>query len=829
MAFELPLVDATASPKVSTKVLLQDAITDYFGSLVTTLSYKGNWDASAGTFPTTTGVGSFYIVSLAGTVDSVSFAAGDWLISISATPSTTIYASNWSKAEYSISPTVKFDTFADLDASTATYPEDTLIQVIEGGYTYKAAASGADDQHLTTAGGSQKLYVLWNSSGEVNFRAFRADPTGIDDCSAALTSARSLGCPIVIDGTYKLTATSTASGLQLVGKGGTIAGFNGSGIIVTGGKIDISGDITFSGFEDSADPDNQATNYTSSVISIAAASSISTIHVSPGVKVNDCRSFIRALSVSNDFTPDITTYIGEIDINGLVVDGSVTPINIRTNYGPATVRNSKFYNIIGAGREVCAAQFYIDGLGTSDLDLYSAVGPIWFTNNLVDGVIQRTTTGDSTSGNNYECCGLKGSGVNVQMHGNTLKNITGVDFDCEALYTKAVRYSITNNIFENAGTEEGAINAKGVGPETFASTESMPGYDGLIAGNRITFDSYSYDHTAIHGSGATEALTRSGIHVTGPDRVLVRDNTIIGSNGNDIRVNGNDEPNSQCWVIDNKSADHFGPTSIYLRGAFKDLRVEGNGYRSSADNDNSVVRMINYENTTNRGENRNNNRISGNTFVFDDSTFTGEIALLNIQTDAYGFNVLETKGNIYDVNVNASATQSPLMLDDGSVPAGTGMGDRFEMSGWVFARKVTSDSFQPIRWGGTATANIRSYDIDLKLQYETTDNTTFTALQTQVLNSNSGNIELDYIAARTDSIGNVISQKIRNVMYDNSGTAVIGTTDTISSVTIGTTAGVSATVSASSSFARIRVNGNASETWRWYLHFKASALSGAAI
>ena len=160
MAFELPLVDATASPKVSTKVLLQNAITDYFGSLVTTLSYKGNWDASAGTFPTTTGIGSFYIVSVAGTVDSESFAIGDWLISTSATPSTTVYTSNWSKAEYSASSTISFNTFEDLDASLSTYAEDTLVYVSEGAYLYKAAASGATNQHITTTGSSQKLYAL---------------------------------------------------------------------------------------------------------------------------------------------------------------------------------------------------------------------------------------------------------------------------------------------------------------------------------------------------------------------------------------------------------------------------------------------------------------------------------------------------------------------------------------------------------------------------------------------------------------------------------------------------------------------------------------------
>ena len=85
-----------------------------------------------------------------------------------------------------------FDTFADLNASTATYPEDTLIQVIEGGYTYKAAASGATDHHLTTAGGSQKLYVLPNDQG-FNLKAFGAVGDGVADDSTAIQAALDAG------------------------------------------------------------------------------------------------------------------------------------------------------------------------------------------------------------------------------------------------------------------------------------------------------------------------------------------------------------------------------------------------------------------------------------------------------------------------------------------------------------------------------------------------------------------------------------------------------------------------------------------------------------
>ena len=61
--------------------------------------YKGDWDASAGTFP---GAGAaqtgwFYYVSVAGTVGGIAFVAGDNIVATTDNASTTVYAGNWSK------------------------------------------------------------------------------------------------------------------------------------------------------------------------------------------------------------------------------------------------------------------------------------------------------------------------------------------------------------------------------------------------------------------------------------------------------------------------------------------------------------------------------------------------------------------------------------------------------------------------------------------------------------------------------------------------------------------------------------------------------------
>lgn len=65
------------------------------------VTLKGNWDASSGTFPASTKKGDSYIVSVSGTVDGVLFSVNDRLLSLLDNASTTTYASNWLKLDYS--------------------------------------------------------------------------------------------------------------------------------------------------------------------------------------------------------------------------------------------------------------------------------------------------------------------------------------------------------------------------------------------------------------------------------------------------------------------------------------------------------------------------------------------------------------------------------------------------------------------------------------------------------------------------------------------------------------------------------------------------------
>ena len=66
-------------------------------ALANGMVYKGDWDASSGSFPSSADTGFFYYVSVAGTVDSVSFAIGDNIVAVTDSASTSTYAANWSK------------------------------------------------------------------------------------------------------------------------------------------------------------------------------------------------------------------------------------------------------------------------------------------------------------------------------------------------------------------------------------------------------------------------------------------------------------------------------------------------------------------------------------------------------------------------------------------------------------------------------------------------------------------------------------------------------------------------------------------------------------
>lgn len=71
-------------------------------ALPSDLTYRGGWDASGGTFPTSTSAGEYWDVETGGTVDGVAFSIGQQVVALVDGASTTTYAGNWFRRDLSV-------------------------------------------------------------------------------------------------------------------------------------------------------------------------------------------------------------------------------------------------------------------------------------------------------------------------------------------------------------------------------------------------------------------------------------------------------------------------------------------------------------------------------------------------------------------------------------------------------------------------------------------------------------------------------------------------------------------------------------------------------
>ena len=200
-----------------------DELNAGIAAISTGLRVAGSWSAASGAFPSGAAVGTYYIVSTAGTTGGQTFAVGDWLIPLVNAPSTIVYAANWTRGDYSkiVPPGVPKRRFASVAALLADTTLGSTIAVSNGdeidadGFTYTVVSSGED---VTTAGGV-KLQVLAGLGGTASFEQFGAVGDGSTDDTAALNAAGASGITNLVGGdgkNYRTTDTVTFAANQNV-------------------------------------------------------------------------------------------------------------------------------------------------------------------------------------------------------------------------------------------------------------------------------------------------------------------------------------------------------------------------------------------------------------------------------------------------------------------------------------------------------------------------------------------------------------------------------------------------------------------------------------
>lgn len=152
-----------------------DAIETRVNALDAAVVLKGTWDASGGSFPGSGSAqaGESWIVSVGGIVDSVAFTVGDRIIAITDNASTSTYASNWFKADYtdtdattSVKGVVELATDAEARARTDTGRTLTPSNLTEIGPAIFLIATGQSNMAAAAALSwtPEANLFLWNNS-----------------------------------------------------------------------------------------------------------------------------------------------------------------------------------------------------------------------------------------------------------------------------------------------------------------------------------------------------------------------------------------------------------------------------------------------------------------------------------------------------------------------------------------------------------------------------------------------------------------------------------------------------------------------------------------
>lgn len=206
--------------------------TTYLPSVVLgAMKYQGVWDASTGNYPTLPAQGNYWVVSVAGTINSVAYKVGDWLA---------YNGSSWNKIDNGQTVSSVFGRVGAISATNGDYNTD---QVTEGSNKYYTDARSRSALTLTNSGSGAATYN--QLTGVLNIPTYAnqtitlsGDITGSGSTSINTTLANSGVTP----GTYNNSSTSITP-ITFDAKGRATG--TGSAVTITPAWSSVTGKPTF--------------------------------------------------------------------------------------------------------------------------------------------------------------------------------------------------------------------------------------------------------------------------------------------------------------------------------------------------------------------------------------------------------------------------------------------------------------------------------------------------------------------------------------------------------------------------------------------------------
>jgi hypothetical protein len=194
------------------KLAMTQAERDKLNGLDTAVILKGDWDASLGTFPASTEAGWSYLVSVGGTVSGQIFSIGDRLISILDGASTTVYAGNWIKADYT---DVSFSSEVAASSEKTSVNDSDLFGILDSAASFITKKLTFANIKSTIKTYTDTLYVAL-----ANFLEEKINGTAIEDLD--MHTNYSVNLSSAAHGRYRLTGNTNLTFTNTPSVGRTI-------------------------------------------------------------------------------------------------------------------------------------------------------------------------------------------------------------------------------------------------------------------------------------------------------------------------------------------------------------------------------------------------------------------------------------------------------------------------------------------------------------------------------------------------------------------------------------------------------------------------------